>query len=297
MTVLVLRALGIGDFCTGVPALKALRANFPDERITLVAPGWLRPLVALADAVEDVLPLDGREHLDAAVLEIAPPETAVNLHGRGPQSHRLLQRAEPGRLWAYACPEAGFRDGPRYEEDQHEVVRWCRLLNWYGVPADPGDLALRVPDAVPPVKDATVIHPGGRSSARWPADRYAEIARQLAEAGHDVVITGSADDEDAEQVSQVPGVTSLAGRTNLAELAGMIAAARLVVSGDTGVAHLATAYAVPSVVLFDAMDPGRWGPPPMPRHQALRHASGRIDAVQEAEVLAAADRALRAEAN
>jgi ADP-heptose:LPS heptosyltransferase len=54
----------------------------------------------------------------------------------------------------------------------------------------------------------------------------------------------------------------LAGRTSSLELAAMVAAARVVVCGDTGVAHLATAYRRPSVVLFGPVSPALWGPPP-----------------------------------
>ncbi|MBA2575354.1 MAG: glycosyltransferase family 9 protein, partial [Euzebyaceae bacterium] len=54
------------------------------------------------------------------------------------------------------------------------------------------------------------------------------------------------------------------------ELAAVVAAAGRVVCGDTGVAHLATAVGIPSVVLFGPVPPSRWGPPAdRPRHRAL----------------------------
>ena len=52
-------------------------------------------------------------------------------------------------------------------------------------------------------------------------------------------------------------------------MAGLVAGAGQVVSGDTGVAHLATAFGRPSVVLFGPVPPEQWGPPPDPRHRAL----------------------------
>jgi ADP-heptose:LPS heptosyltransferase len=62
----------------------------------------------------------------------------------------------------------------------------------------------------------------------------------------------------------------LAGRTDLAGLARVIAEADRVVCGDTGVGHLATALGTPSVVLFGPVPPSRWGPPPGdPAHRAL----------------------------
>jgi ADP-heptose:LPS heptosyltransferase len=59
----------------------------------------------------------------------------------------------------------------------------------------------------------------------------------------------------------------LAGRTGLAELAALVADAALVVCGDTGVGHLATAFGTPSVLLFGPTPPKLWGPPP----SATRH--------------------------
>lgn len=67
----------------------------------------------------------------------------------------------------------------------------------------------------------------------------------------------------------------LAGRTDLGDLAALVAHARLVVSGDTGVAHLATGYGTASVVLFGPVAPARWGPPPdRPWHRVLWHGDG-----------------------
>jgi ADP-heptose:LPS heptosyltransferase len=56
-----------------------------------------------------------------------------------------------------------------------------------------------------------------------------------------------------------------------------VAAARVVVSGDTGVAHLATAYRRPSVVLFGPVSPALWGPPRRSQHVALWHGDGAGD--------------------
>ena len=53
----------------------------------------------------------------------------------------------------------------------------------------------------------------------------------------------------------------LAGETDLLTLAATIAHARLLLCGDTGLAHLATAFGTPSVVLFGPTPPARWGPP------------------------------------
>jgi ADP-heptose:LPS heptosyltransferase len=270
---LVLRALGIGDLLTAVPALRGLRAAHPGHRLTLAAPAWLAPLVRLVTAVDGQLPV---ADLAPRAWPVPGPAAAVNLHGRGPQSHLLLRAAAPGRLLAFACPAAGHADGPRWREEEHEVSRWCRLLGWYGIPADPDDLDLDPPAGTAPAA-VTVVHPGAKSGLRrWPAGRFAAVARRLTADGHRVVVTGGPVEEPvARAVAEAAGLAPsavLAGRTGLGELARVVAGARLVISGDTGVAHLATAFRTPSVILFGPMAPARWGPPPRRSwHRALWH--------------------------
>ncbi|MEU6022825.1 glycosyltransferase family 9 protein [Micromonospora sp. NPDC047134] len=269
--ILALRALGVGDLATAVPALRGLRAAYPDSELVLAAPAWLAPLVELVGGVDRLLPTAGLNRLDRPGTAV---EVAVNLHGRGPDSHRLLATVDPGRLLAFANPEAGHLDGPGWADEEHEVARWCRLLADHGIPADPTDLELRRPPRSH-LAGVTVLHPGSKVAAkRWPPDRYAALARRLSEQGHRVVLTGSA--RERSTVARIaaraglPPEAVLAGGTDLAGLAALVADARLVVSGDTGVAHLATGYRTPSVVLFGPVPPSRWGPPPeRRRHRVL----------------------------
>jgi ADP-heptose:LPS heptosyltransferase len=260
----VLRALGLGDLVTAVPALRGLRRAFSRAHIVLAAPAALEWLALHSGAVDEVV--------DVAPLAPLPTclhgaDLAVNLHGRGPQSTDLLQATSPRRLLAF-----GHDGGPVWQAEEHEVTRWCRLLVQSGVPADPADLALEVPGVEPPVRGAVVVHPGAAQvSRRWPVERWAAVARAL---GPDVVVTGTPAEvgiaADVATRAGLPASAVLAGRTDLPALAALVAHARLLVSPDTGVAHLATAFATPSVVLFGPTPPALWGPPPdRPRHRAL----------------------------
>jgi ADP-heptose:LPS heptosyltransferase len=92
------------------------------------------------------------------------------------------------------------------------------------------------------------------------------VARAEAESGRTVIVTGSASELPlacrVATLAGLPDEAVFAGRTSLLRLARLVAAAGRVVCGDTGVAHLATAFATPSVVLFGPTPPARWGPPP-----------------------------------
>ena len=273
--VVALRPLGLGDLLTAVPALRALADAFPSHRRVLAAPAVLEPLATMTGAVDAVVPTEPLRPLDAS---LAGADVAVDLHGRGPASHRVLLASRPRRLIAFAnaaVPES--RDLPEWREDEHEVARWCRLLEESGVPADPGRLDLDAPPGRPPpgVGGATLVHPGAAFPARrWPADRWAAVARAEVEAGRPVVVSGGPDEmELAREVAAGAGLSESvvhAGRTDLAHLARLVAAAGRVACGDTGVAHLATALRTSSVVLFGPTSPHRWGPPPdRPWHTAL----------------------------
>ena len=267
--VLLLRALGLGDFLTGVPAYRAVRRAFPGHRMILAAPAALAPLVPLTGSVDELQPT---AELQPVAWTGPPPDVAVDLHGRGPASHQLVAALEPSRLIVFGGEHAGGYTGPAWRAGEHEVARWCRLLQESGIPADPGDLRLVPPPARPPAY--TLVHPGAAAkSRRWPAGRFAAVARRLAVAGHEVRITGSAAERDlAARVAAAAGLPPghvLAGETSLADLAALAAAACLVIAGDTGMSHLAAAFGRPSVTLCGPVPPAEWGPPRLPRHQVL----------------------------
>ncbi|MDQ0076456.1 glycosyltransferase family 9 protein [Arthrobacter oryzae] len=261
-TLLVLRALKLGDLLVAVPALHALRRAFPGHRLVYAGPAWLEDVLSLVGGFE-LLPANG---LDAP-LAIAPGavDIAVNFHGRGPESTSLLQAVGARRMIAHG----GAGGGPPWVEQMHERERWTSLLRWYGLAADPLDVQLDRPKVSIPLAAAAVVHVGAAYGSRlWPETRFAAIASALNEAGHEVVFTGSADErERALRVARragLPDTAVLAGSQPLSEFAALVAEAGVVVSADTGAAHLAAAYARPSVVLFGPAPPEQWGPPPGP---------------------------------
>jgi ADP-heptose:LPS heptosyltransferase len=189
-----------------------------------------------------------------------------------PEPPRLLD-TDPDRLVAFrhpAVPEtAGF---PRWRPDEHEVDRWCRLLAESGIPADPWRLHLD-PAGLPPspIPGAVIVHPGARSEERrWPAERWSAPARLARRAARVLVTAGPGELELASRVATGAGLGPDSVWTgSLLRLAGLVAGAGCVLSGDTGVAHLATALRRPSVVLFGPVAPAVSGPPPLPRHRVL----------------------------
>jgi ADP-heptose:LPS heptosyltransferase len=273
---LALRALGLGDLLAAVPALRALAGAFGEHRRLLAVPPALAPLTALITGA------GGRPcfaPVPAAPLGPLPPElrpdVAVNLHGSGPQSHAVLRAVGPQRLIAFAHPAVDAHRGPAWREDEHEARRWCRLLEESGIPADPERLEIaRPPPARPQAAGATLLHPGAASAARrWPASGWVAVARAERARGRTVLLTGGPQERGLAlgiaRAAGMPPSAVLAGRTDVLDLAAVVAAAGRLVCNDTGVAHLATALGTPSVILFGPTSPAHWGPPPIARHRVL----------------------------
>ncbi|WP_067686653.1 glycosyltransferase family 9 protein [Nocardia jejuensis] len=269
--VLVLRARGLGDLLTAVPALRALRRARPADHIVLAAPPRLKPIVDLIASVDEMLPVlapigmrwDGET-----------PALAVNLDGESAESLTQLTKTCPARILTYRNAAFPELPGPRWQPDMHEVDRWCHLLDSEGIAADRRNLGLVPPVSTTSHRDCVVVHIGaGAPARRWPADRFAAVVRHLLVQGREVVLTGDETERElALGVAARAGLSParvLAGQQNLIELAATVAEAALVVCGDTGVAHLATAFGTRTVLLFGPTPPSRSGPPP---HLLGRHA-------------------------
>lgn len=261
---LVLRALYLGDMLTGLPALRMLRAALPQHRIVLGAPVQAGSLAMTAGVVDALTPA-----LELASLTGAPrnADVAIDLHGNGPQSRAVLEATGAQRVVAFHGGRHHWRD------DEHEVRRWCRLVGeglripqpW---PALAGSLP--VPEPIAELAGVTVIHPGAKARSRqWPPQRYVEVARRLGAQGHRVVITGGPGErplvDQVADAAAAPALTAL----SLPQLSALVAHARLVICGDTGIAHVASVFATPSVVLFGPVSPALWGPPADGPHRAL----------------------------
>jgi ADP-heptose:LPS heptosyltransferase len=122
-------------------------------------------------------------------------------------------------------------------------------------------------------KDYICIHPGARKAdRRWPAEKFAQVADGLAALGLQIVLTGSKEESRLTAVTALhmksPAI-DLGGKTSLGTLAALVSKARLVLSNDTGISHVANAVKTPSVVLFSVPDMDRWAPRDRQLHRVL----------------------------
>jgi ADP-heptose:LPS heptosyltransferase len=186
----------------------------------------------------------------------------------------LLRLANVGRIVGASVDFAGslldvrLRPGEDFPEDQPETERALTIARAAGFELPEGDdgrlAVLPAPDVSALVGDRpyVVVHPGAAVPARaWPAESARDLVRLLVERGDSVVVTGGPGER--ELTAHVAGgiALDLGGRTDLPTLAGVLAGATVVVTGNTGPAHLAAAVGTPVVSLFAPVVPAiRWAP-------------------------------------
>lgn len=135
-----------------------------------------------------------------------------------------------------------------------------------------------------PERPAVLLNPGaGWGAKRWPVERYAEVARALAERGFRILVNvGPGEESLADTIRAHAGafVSALSG--NLAELIAVTRRIALVIAGDTGPLHLACALGRPVVGIYGPTDPSRNGPFAT-RFRVLRNPESRRDHTRRAE--------------
>jgi ADP-heptose:LPS heptosyltransferase len=299
----VLRALQLGDMLCAVPAMRALRRALPQAEIILIGLPWAREFVERFDHYCDGFVefpgfpgLPERDFEAAAVQRFlaeaqrAKFDLAIQLHGSGAFVNPLVALLGARLTAGYFVAGEWRPDAERfmpYPEGEHEVRRHLLLMEFLGLPAagDELEFPLRDRDRQEFAALASAygirsgeyvcIHPGARfPSRRWPVERYAKTADALARLGLQIVITGSRDEMelagDLSDAIESPHV-NLAGRTSLGAAGVLLEGARLLISNDTGVSHLAAALRTPSVVVVTGSDAARWAPLDCRRHRVVRH--------------------------
>lgn len=209
---------------------------------------------------------------DAVVLTSdhqSPLPTALLLRMAGVRRITGASVDYPGSLLDVRLrPGARRSDGTGLDEDLPEPQRALAIAAAAGYRLPAGDDGRLAVGPVPPVRELTgpgrylVLHPGADAPARrWPAQRCAEAVTALAAAGHRVLVTGSPAERELTARVAGRGGVDLGGRTDLGQLAGVLAGADVLVAGNTGPAHLAAAVGTPVVSLFAPVVPAhRWAP-------------------------------------
>jgi ADP-heptose:LPS heptosyltransferase len=305
--VAVLRALKLGDLLCAVPALRSIRAALPNAEIVLIGLPWAREFAArfahLVDGfwefpgwpgLPEIEPRLDRIPFFLADMQAARFDLAVQLHGSGRYVNEVVALFGARHTAGFFAPH-DYRAEPAlslpWPDRGPEVRRLLALTEFLGFPTrgEHLEFPLRETDSAaaraatgPGPGDYACVHPGASvADRRWPADRFAAVATALAAAGLRVVLTGTAAEAGltrAVAAETAAPVVDLAGKTDLGATAAVVAGARLVVSNDTGMSHIAAAVRTPSVVISTGDNPARWAPADAARHRVLCRPEGLVPA-------------------
>jgi heptosyltransferase-3 len=278
------RLRSLGDIVLETPAIAAVHAWRPDLRICVLVEPWCAAVLEGNPAVaEQILSRGFRQ--TARELRRHKFPLVFNQHG-GPRSALLTAAsASPARVcWK------GFQFSFVYNvrvpdkkeffgtSDAHTVEHRISQFYWTGLPRGPiprtqvfaqADVVESVAHALKEKGIATnvpyaVLQPGARlATMRWPAGKFAEIARWLRKSHGitSVVNLGPGDDELASAVrGEMSDSAVITDSFGARELIALIAGARLFVGNDSGPAHVATAAGCPCVVIFGSTNPAEWRP-------------------------------------
>lgn len=287
-SVLVVRLRSIGDAVLTTPSLYALRRFLPQARVDILLEDWVAPVIEGLQFVDNVITL--RRSSTSSRAQIARRirathyDVAYNLHGG--TTATLLTRAsgarhrvgyasyQYARLHNHLSPSASFLWG---REKTHSVEQQLALLGWTGVPVTdrpPTQLAVTEQAAASIAErlrtagldESTtfaVVHPAAAfDTKQWATEKFARVAEDLSARGFAIVaITAPTEAHIAAELKRNSSASVITFTDlSLPEVTALAARARLFVGNDSGIAHIAAAVGLPSVVIFGSSNVANWRP-------------------------------------
>lgn len=303
----IFRALYLGDMLCIIPTVRAIRANWPDAKITLIGLPWQQSFAArFSQYFDEFIPFPGWPGLPEQDVD---PQRCVSflqemqrknfeivfqMQGNGMITNTMCMLWGARQICGLRTPGGWSPDDqyfPESPDTDHEVLRFFKLLECFRLTPRSADLEFPISEA----EELTIrkkldilqlspghyvcLHPGARDTKRrWPKQNFAQLAREIQQRGYPVVLTGSEDERvllgDLEKSLEPPviNIVDRFGHLPLGELAALLRQSKLLVSNDTGVSHIAAALSVPSVIIFSPWsDINRWRPTDAQRHLAIPH--------------------------
>ncbi len=282
----------VGDAIMTLPALQAVRENFPGAHISVVAKPWVSPLFENHPAVDRVMVFDKGTGSVKGLTEVLKLSRLIRKERF--DLAILFQNAFEAALLAFlggVKTRVGYRTDGRSFLLTHGVLRneavrrvhqvgyYCAILNAVGLPARERDPVLHVGSAAKEQAEDLLkgeafgprsfllgISPGAvfGGAKRWPPERFAVIGDRAAEKwGAGVIVFGSKGEKgicDRVCGSMKHNALNLSGRTSLEVAMGVMGFCDFFVTNDSGLMHMAAALGLPTVAVFGSTDHVTTGP-------------------------------------
>ena len=283
MKILVVAPSWIGDTVLAQPLFRVLHERHPALALDVIAPPWTVPVLKRMPEVRRATahPFAHGELKLAARFRLGRTLAAERYDQAIVLPNTLKSALTP--LFARIPVRTGYRGEMRWAVlndlrhlDERALPQIAQRYAALGLPAGTTPpqplprLRFVVDDAarrkslealgIADAGEAIAFCPGAEygPAKRWPAPYYAELARKLAAQGRPVWLIGSANDaaigEEIERLA--PGASrNLCGKTSLDQAIDLLASARLVVTNDTGLMHVAAALRVPLLAVYGSSTP------------------------------------------
>jgi heptosyltransferase-2/heptosyltransferase-3 len=270
----IIKPCCIGDCIMALPAIDAILAAHPAASVDVYVGAHSRAAFAFRDALT-IRPVPSSFDLSSAlqlsrVLRQGRYDTVVSFdRSRWLRLAVRLSRANASAHAQSLTPEM------RHESEVYlDVVRELGFATPVSAPRivpTPSGRCLAAERLAGVKEPIAVLHPGGAQNPgvamldkRWPANRYAELARALRQDGSTVLLSGSASDLDVvrnvAELAGLDGSSILAGTLEIETLAAVISRAAVFVGPDTGVTHVSAAVGTPTIAIFGPTNPRRYRP-------------------------------------
>lgn len=289
-SIVVFRALQLGDLLCSIPAFRALRKNFPGAHIAIVGLPWQKMLRdRFPNYFDEFIQFPGYPGLPEQPVDTVATsrflmemnerkfDVAIQMQGNGSVVNPMVELFG-AEITAGFFIEGHYKpDTPyfmRYPEGISEIHRHLALMHYLGLEDDGDHLEFPITEkdrqdlssSLPGIsrKKYICVHAGSRGAYRqWPPKYFAEAAERCTEKGYDIVLTGTSDElsivnEVAAHMHHKPVIA--AGKTSLGAMAALLKNAGGLISNCTGVSHVASALKVKSVVISMDGEPERWAP-------------------------------------
>ena len=286
--ILVIRGGAIGDFILTLPAIAALRRQFPEAHLEVLGYPHIAQLALAGGLVNRV------QSIEASALAgffARDGELVKNLVDYFSEFDLILSYLyDPDRIFETnvgLCTEAQFIVGPHRADEAarlHAAKVYLRPLERLAIfDADPiPRLALgpRSPaiNSQPSTLNLLALHPGSGSERKnWPEPKWAELLEHLMSSSEfDLLLVGG--EAEGERLQRLAaGLRPARGRVAqslpLADVAHLLADCRAFVGHDSGISHLAAAVGLPGLVLWGDTAEEVWRPP-SEKVIVLRHPAG-----------------------
>ena len=285
----IFRALQLGDLMCSIPAIRAIRNEFPDAEIFLIGlPGAQSFIKRFPKYFNGLIKFPGYPGLPEQPYEVDEiPEflrsmqkhkfdLIIQMQGNGNIVNPLIETFGAKFTAGFHRPNDYIPEGGLFIEypEGHEVERHLMLTTYLGITSqgkhlefpltDEDTLELENSGLMLEPDSYVCIHPGSRGSWRqWPVEHFALIGDLCAAQGKTVVLTGTSDEIDrTEQTASLMQTEAViaTGKTSLGAIGRLIENAFAIVSNCTGVSHIASALNTPGIIISMDGEPHRWGP-------------------------------------